>query len=270
MHCAIDGRSVALSRQTHQLVRFLRSLPQRLQFRFSIPLVLLLVAGWLWRENVGLQAQLASLRARGVSERITQRPSITYAPRTTTIRDSNETASGENVPTVDHNTNEEASVLETIKNEVVVSFGPIEQLGAQASQFFASHEAARLRKQASALGQELPSQNPEELLAEQRQAVEFLGALPEIVGFQNQQGLNEANKPTDGALAWEWKRDAFNEATAEQLNAVLPEEARQLYPISSSLMEFLEMDFDKSDLTLPAIVSPGSAISLKALKIKQL
>jgi hypothetical protein len=269
MHCAIDGRSVALSRQTHQLVRFLRSLPQRLQFRFSIPLVLLLVAGWLWRENVGLQAQLAALRARGVSERITQRPSITYAPRTTTIRDSNETASGENVPTVDHNTNEEASVLETIKNEVVVSFGPIEQLGAQASQFFASHEAARLRKQATRARAAIAKPRGTAGRTKTGSGI-FRGFAGEIVGFQNQQGLNEANKPTDGALAWEWKRDAFNEATAEQLNAVLPEEARQLYPISSSLMEFLEMDFDKSDLTLPAIVSPGSAISLKALKIKQL
>ena len=122
--------------------------------------------------------------------------------------------------------------------------------------------------------------------------MEFLGALPEIVDFQNQpdeygrffrglfetggalstedadkverlmksraeelirQGLNEGNKPADGAIAWEWKRDSFHEETAAQLNAILPEEAKQRFPISSSLMEFLEMDFDKSDLTLPAL-----------------
>ncbi|MCB1095620.1 MAG: hypothetical protein KDN22_08615 [Verrucomicrobiae bacterium] len=269
------------------------SLYKRLHLRFLIPLVLSLAAGWLWRENVGLRAQLAVLRARDVSERTGQRSSLTLPPA-----DIPHQSQGMKIPepipeSIDTETSgEEAQVLETVKNEIVVSFGPIEQLGAQASQFFASHEAARLRRQASALGQELPPQTPEELLADQRQAVEFLGALPEIVDFQNQpdeygrffrglfetggalstedadkverlmksraeelirQGLNEGNKPADGAIAWEWKRDSFHEETAAQLNAILPDEAKQRFPISSSLMEFLEMDFDKSDLTLPAL-----------------
>ena len=70
----------------------------------------------------------------------------------------------------------------------------------------------------------------------------------------NQSQLNTASQPTDPQMkdAWEQRRDKFNAQTADGLNAVLPPGASQKAGISSSLMEFLEMDFDKLNTVTPS------------------
>jgi len=64
----------------------------------------------------------------------------------------------------------------------------------------------------------------------------------------NQLGLNAAKEPADPKQeeAWEERRDHFNEQTAEGLKKVLPPGAAEKAGISKELMEFLEMDFDKT------------------------
>ena len=70
----------------------------------------------------------------------------------------------------------------------------------------------------------------------------------------NQNRLNTSNQPTDPELkeTWEQRRDKFNALTADGLNAVLPPGAAEKAGIGPSLMEFLEMDFDKLNTTTPS------------------
>ncbi len=74
----------------------------------------------------------------------------------------------------------------------------------------------------------------------------------------NQQELNSAEEPTDPKLeeAWEHRRDAFNEQTANGLKGILPPGAAEKAGLGPELMEFLEMDFDKLNLGTPEQKAP--------------
>jgi hypothetical protein len=74
----------------------------------------------------------------------------------------------------------------------------------------------------------------------------------------NQLELNTAKEPTDPKLeeAWEARRDAFNEITANGLKAILPPGAAEKAGFGPELMEFLEMDFDKLTPAAPPTKEP--------------
>ncbi len=261
----------------------------------GLTLLSLAGAGWLWRENVRLEAQLARWRAEAVSARVAHQlqpapPGLASVSPPAATQPAAAATSAAPDPA--------QAVLDGLRGQVLVSFGTVEKLGAQAAEFFASEQARRLRKQAGTLGSSDLALTPEEEAEGQRQTARLLGALPEIESFQDHPdeygrffrglfqaggalsesdaarvetlmkaraeegiklGLNAGSKPKDGALAWEWKRDQFNEATADQLSNVLPDTAKENFPINGALMEFLEMDFDKAGLTVPLPAAPTAA-----------
>lgn len=177
------------------------------------------------------------------------------------------------------------AAVEPLRDNVVVSFGKVEDIGREAGYILPS--LAEMRSLASTDSSKLSAEQRQRLLDLQRRYAGMLGMLPEIAGFQNnpeeygkffanmarqsaglsesqaaqvdgymraradqmiQSGLNEANKPSDLKQmdAWESRRDQFNEQTVDGLRQVLSPQVADQAGINDQLMEFLETDFDKS------------------------
>jgi hypothetical protein len=270
----------------------LATLARAIQQRFWILLAIAtsVACFWLWRENTQLAAQLASWRAAQVRSNVAAQQRSVASQSAAGGPDKKSDSA-----TLANSTALPSAITDILKNEVVVSLGTVEHLGAQTAEFFSAEQARRLKKQAALLQAGEPL-TPEEELTGQRQYAQLLGILPEVANFQNQPteygrffrslletgagltkeqgaavqalmqqraqqgielGLNEAVKPTGAAfLPWEMKRDGFNEDTAEALNKILPEEAKMLFPINGEFLEFLESDFDKAGQLAPQMAKP--------------
>ncbi|MDB6135015.1 MAG: hypothetical protein JWM59_3258 [Verrucomicrobiales bacterium] len=266
-------------------------------------LLILILAGslmssaYLWRSNLLLRAQVAQWRAERVAaqasayrtrakSRSTPLPAGSATIQSPTPKTQMDQGPGNsNIPDAAGKTLEDM-----VNNEVVVSFGSVEQMGSSFASFFSSEQARRLRARAHQLGAADQSLSAEEAAQGQRQLAEIVGMLPEVEKFQDKpaeygrffkglfqaggvlteaeanqiealmrqrateginQGVNAGSKPQEGSWAWEMKRDAFNEETATQLKAILPAKAQETFPVDGPLMEFLEMDFDAAGISLP-------------------
>lgn len=90
------------------------------------------------------------------------------------------------------------------------------------------------------------------------QAAQVEEYMRQRAAMMNEQGLNAAKEPTDPQLeeAWEERRDAFNEQTAQRLKSILPPGVAEKIGFGPGLMEFLEMDFDK--------MNPQSVVQTKS------
>ena len=258
--------------------------------------VLLLACGWLLRHTLRLEATVASLRAQLIDQ-AARRPGTAAGPSARKTQGAVQSppassptpSDAARAPAATESAG--ADLQKTLQNEVVVSLGTVEDIGAGFARFYASEMARTLRRRASFV-QAADPVTPEEELAAQRQFSQILGSLPEIANFQNNPdeygrffksllqtgaglsdddagkvgslmkaraeeaialGLNNARKPADGAVAWEWKRDAFIEKSADLLNDLLPQAAKDRFPVNGALMEFLEMDFDRAGDLAPAM-----------------
>lgn len=176
-------------------------------------------------------------------------------------------------------------LIEELKDQVVVTFGKVEDIGRQAGDMLLSEkELAAL--QAMDAASRTPEQN-RRLLELERQRAAALGALPEIEHFQDnpdeyarffgsllqaagdldavqtravtdymrsrgqamvESGLNAAKEPTDPEQeeAWEEKRDAFNEETVEGVAKILPPGTAERIGFTDKFIELMEQDFDKA------------------------
>ncbi len=181
---------------------------------------------------------------------------------------------------------EEQKLMETLRDNVVVNLGKIEDIGRQSSAMMTSRKELReLRKIPAA--DRTPEQSAR-LLELERQSANALGMLGEIASFQNNpdeysrffgsllqeaghldpnqtaavsnymhdrgaamvaNGFNAANEPANAAeaAAWETKRDAFNKETADGVAALLPPGLAKSIGFTPGFLEVLEQDFQDEE-----------------------
>ena len=176
-------------------------------------------------------------------------------------------------------------IAAALKDQVVVTFGKVEDMGRQAGvMLLAQGELAALQALDPSTRTAEQSRRLREL---ERQRAAALGALPEVGQFQDNPdeyarffgsllteaakldpaqskavtdymrargtemvaaGFNAARKPADAAQedVWEEKRDAFNEETVEGVTKILPPGEAERIGFTDKFMELMEQDFDKA------------------------
>lgn len=181
---------------------------------------------------------------------------------------------------------DEQKLMETLRENIVINLGKIEDIGRQSSAMMTSRKELReLRKIPAA--DRTPEQSAR-LLELERQSANAMGMLAEIASFQNNpdeysrffgsmlqeaghldpqqtaavsnymhdrgaamiaNGFNAANEPTNDAeaAAWEKRRDAFNKETVDGVAALLPPGLAKSVGFTAGFLEVLEQDLEDDE-----------------------